>query len=102
MSANETQAVLAFFNLLICTGLGWGCLKRFTVMSRAETSVAWMLRYGCLFISALVSGFSVWLFGEWPGLGQVLTGASALFVLGFGGAWAGGQPDYAKAHGVKS
>lgn len=95
----ETQMMLlALANLAVCTAIGWACVKRMTVMRKQTTAFSWRLRYALLFTVASLSGWSPILFGDWPGISQVLVNFAFLSVIGTGKAWADGVPSYAKKH----
>lgn len=96
IAATESQMLLALANLAVCTGVGWACVTRFTAMRASTTAPIWRFRYAALLTAATASGWSPILFGEWPGLIQVVISLVFLSIIGFGGAWADGVPSYAR------
>lgn len=97
MMDHEMKCLLALANFAMCSAIGWACVCRISIMDAASTRRIFRVMYTFLFGAATASGFSPWLFGEWPGVGHVLLTAAFVFVLASGaGAWRKGLPDYAR------
>lgn len=94
----EFRVALVVVNWLLCSMVGWGCVCRFSQMSRGTTRTRFRIGYVVVFVAATLSGFSwVW-FGEWPGPGQIAMAAAWIALLGVNaGNWAKGPPDYARS-----
>jgi hypothetical protein len=93
---------LAAINFVACCGIGWSCVCRFAVMSKRTTPWTWRLRYITVLVASSASGFS-WVWGEWPGPGQILMAMACLYVLGLTAkGWRVSPPLYAQSHPVKA
>lgn len=67
------------------------------MMSAHTTRLRFRLGYAVLMVAATSSGFSPWLWGEWPGPGQISMTVAAAYVIGWGARnWRNGPPDYAR------
>lgn len=87
---------LAIFNFLLCTAIGYSCVCRFAIMSRSTVAWHWRLRYVTVMVAATCSGLSPWLWGEWPGPGQIAMALACLYVIGLTAkGWRNGPPEYA-------
>ena len=94
----EILMLMALTNFAVCSAVGWACVCRFSVMSESSTKVDFRLGYTLLFSAATASGLGPWLWGEWPGPGQIAMSLAALFVIGRGlRNWRAGPPDYARS-----
>ena len=93
----EARMAFAVANLVICTGIGWSCLCRVARMSRETTRCVYRMVYVLLIVAASASGWSPFLFREWPGPGQILLALACLIYLAAGAhRWRSGPPEYAR------
>ncbi len=91
------RIALLLANFAVCSALGWACVCRMARMSRATTCARFRAGYTVLYVAATASGFSVWMFNEWPGPGQLGMGAAALYIVALSAHnWRDGPPDYAR------
>ncbi len=80
-------------NLAVAGGVIWICMCRFSVMSHLTTRKIFRFWYVLVFVGALASGASPWLFGEHPGPGAVMLGVALLSLLLAGAPlWRNGVP----------
>jgi len=84
-------------NFCICSFIGWACVCRISKMSKRTTLARFRLVYAALFVAATASGFSLMLFHEWPGPGQIAMGASMAYMIWMSARlWTNGPPEYAR------
>jgi hypothetical protein len=92
----EWRQFLAVLNFALCSAIGYSCVCRFAIMSAATAAASWRLRYVIVMVAATTSGLSPWLWGEWPGPGQITMAVACLYVIGLTAkGWREGVPDYA-------
>jgi hypothetical protein len=90
------RQALALLNFVLCTAIGYSCVCRFAIMSAATVAPSWRLRYVVVMVAATTSGLSPWLWGEWPGPGQITMAFACLYVIGLTArGWKAGPPSYA-------
>lgn len=88
---------LILINMVLCCGIGWTCICRFSLMSASTTKRHFRAAYSLTFTVATASGWSWLLFGEPAGVAQTLMSAAMLFGLGVGVQnWRDGPPAYAR------
>lgn len=93
----DTAMLFALANFAICSAIGWTCICRLSQMSAGTTRRAYRAKYAVLVGAATASGFSLTLFGEWPGITDLAMSSAVLLHLALGrSAWLGGIPDYAR------
>lgn len=90
----DALKLYALGNLLLCSGIGWVCLCRLRQMS-TRTRPRFIGLYALILTAATASGFQPVLFGEWPGIADLVMSATLLLFLGSGlRAWHRQAPDY--------
>lgn len=90
------RQALALANFLLCSAIGYSCVCRFAIMSAQTVTASWRLRYVIVMVAATCSGLSPWLWGEWPGPGQIAMAVACLYVIGITArGWRDGPPSYA-------
>lgn len=94
MSWHDTTYLTALVNFVLCSAIGYVCACRFSVMSR-DTRLVFRAIYALLFTAATASGFQPLLFGEWPGVADLLFATSVLIFVASGmRTWRSGAPAY--------
>jgi len=89
---------LTGINMVACAAVMWACACRLSVTSRGTTKPQFINCYSLVFAAAFASGLSRWLWGEWPGPGQIAFALAVLYVIGTGmREWRRGPPDYARS-----
>jgi hypothetical protein len=94
----DERQVMALVNFLLCSGIGWACLCRVSVMT--ESTTRWSTRgaYALMIGAATFSGLSPWFVRDWPGWAEILMSAAVLtHLLSTKRGWQDGVPEYAKS-----
>jgi hypothetical protein len=89
----ESRSLFALLNWFVCSAVGWACICRISVTSRATTR--WLTRasYAALLMTSSASGFGP-LAQHWPGWPELLMNCAVLLLLIDGmKRWKGGVPD---------
>jgi len=94
----DYKNLMALANLLLCSGIGFICVCRVTVMRGQTTRKTVRAAYALVFAAAALSGWSPWFLGDWPGWADIAMSFAVLaYMASSMRAWRNGPPDFAKS-----
>jgi hypothetical protein len=94
MNWSDKIYLVALGNLILCTGIGWSCVCRLGQLGVRSRS-RFVAMYAVMLMAATACGFQPLLFGEWPGLSDLIINGAMLYMLMSGRrAWQFGPPQY--------
>jgi hypothetical protein len=93
-SISDKLHLLALANAVLCAGIAWVCLCRIAALSK-RSRLLFRALYSLMGAAALGSSLQPLLFGEWPGVSELMVNAVLLAFLASGmKTWREGAPKY--------